>query len=39
LTEDTYQEVTRDVRAALRDYLDDGELAMPMEAHVALARA
>ena len=39
LTEEAHQAVTRDVRAALRAYLQGGPLAVPMEAHFALARA
>jgi ubiquinone/menaquinone biosynthesis C-methylase UbiE len=37
LTDEARWAVARDVRAALRPYLHDGELAVPMEAHVALA--
>jgi SAM-dependent methyltransferase len=38
LTDETRQAVARDVRAVLRPYLRDDDLAVPMEAHVALAR-
>jgi hypothetical protein len=38
LTDETLQAVARDVRAALRPYLHDGDSAVPMEAHVVLAR-
>jgi SAM-dependent methyltransferase len=37
LTEKAHQAVARDVRAALRSHLNDGQLAVPMEAHFALA--
>lgn len=37
--EEAQQAVARDVRAALQPYLHDGRLAVPMEAHFALARA
>ena len=39
MTEEAYQAVTRDVREALRAYLQDGALVVPMEAHVVVARA
>jgi ubiquinone/menaquinone biosynthesis C-methylase UbiE len=39
VTEETRQAVARDVRAALRPYLHGDQLAVPMEAHFALARA
>ena len=39
LTEEAQQAVARDVRAALQPYLHGGQLAVPMEAHFALARA
>ena len=39
VTEEAHRAVARDVRAALRPYLHDGQLAVPMEAHFALARA
>jgi ubiquinone/menaquinone biosynthesis C-methylase UbiE len=38
LTEQAHQAVSRDVRAALQAHLDGDDLAVPMEAHVALAR-
>lgn len=37
LTDETRQAVARDVRAALRPYLHDGDFSVPMEAHVVLA--
>jgi SAM-dependent methyltransferase len=37
LTDEARRAVARDVRAALRPYLHDGDLAVPMEAHLALA--
>ena len=39
VTEEAQQAVARDVRAALQPYLHGGRLAVPMEAHFALARA
>jgi ubiquinone/menaquinone biosynthesis C-methylase UbiE len=39
VTEEAHRAVTRDVRAALQRYLHDGQLAVPMEAHLVLARA
>jgi ubiquinone/menaquinone biosynthesis C-methylase UbiE len=39
VTEEAQQTVARDVRAALQPYMHDGQLAVPMEAHFALARA
>jgi ubiquinone/menaquinone biosynthesis C-methylase UbiE len=39
VTEQVQQAVARDVRAALQPYLHGGQLAVPMAAHVALARA
>ncbi|MDQ3043795.1 MAG: methyltransferase domain-containing protein [Chloroflexota bacterium] len=39
LSEETRRAVARDVRAALRAYVVDGMLAVPMAAHLALARA
>ena len=39
VTEEAHRAVARDVRAALQPYLRDGQLAVPMEAHFALARA
>ena len=39
VTEVARQAVARDVRAALQPYLHGGRLAVPMEAHFALARA
>ena len=39
MTEEARQAVARDVRAALLPYLRGGRLAVPMEAHLALARA
>jgi ubiquinone/menaquinone biosynthesis C-methylase UbiE len=39
VTEEAQQAVARDVRAALQPYLHGGQLAVPMEAHFALARA
>jgi ubiquinone/menaquinone biosynthesis C-methylase UbiE len=39
VTEKAHQAVVLDVRAALQPYLHDGQLAVPMEAHFALARA
>ncbi len=39
VTEAAHQAVARDVRAALRPYLNDGPLDVPMEAHFALARS
>jgi ubiquinone/menaquinone biosynthesis C-methylase UbiE len=39
VTEEAQRAVARDVRAALQPYLHDGQLAVPMEAHFALARA
>ena len=39
LTEEAHQAVARDVRAALQPYLQGSRLAVPMEAHFALARA
>ena len=39
LTEEAHQAVARDVRAALQTYLHGDQLAVPMEAHFALARA
>jgi ubiquinone/menaquinone biosynthesis C-methylase UbiE len=38
LDEETQWTVARDVRAALQPYLQAGELAVPMEAHIALGR-
>jgi hypothetical protein len=38
VTEEAQRAVARDVRAALRPYLHGGQLAVPMEAHFALAR-
>lgn len=37
LTDEARRTVVRDVRDALRPYLHDGDLAVPMEAHVVLA--
>jgi SAM-dependent methyltransferase len=37
LSEETHRAIARDVRAALRDYLHEDGLAVPMEAHVAVA--
>ena len=37
LTDEARQAIARDVRAALRPYLNDGDVAVPMEAHVVLA--
>ncbi len=39
LTEEAQRALARDVRTALLPYLHDGQLAVPMEAHLALARA
>ena len=39
LTEETQQTIAREMRAALRPYLSKNSLAVPMEAHVALAHA
>jgi ubiquinone/menaquinone biosynthesis C-methylase UbiE len=39
VTEEAQQAVARDVLAALQPYLHGGQLAVPMEAHFALARA
>ena len=39
VTEEVQRAVARDVRAALQPYLHSGRLAVPMEAHIALARA
>jgi len=39
LTEEAQQAVARDVRAALQPYLHGDQLAVPMEAHLAVARA
>jgi len=39
LAEETQQAIVRDVRAALQPYLHDGQLAVPMEAHLVVARA
>jgi ubiquinone/menaquinone biosynthesis C-methylase UbiE len=39
VTEEAQQAIARDVRAALQRYLHGGQLAVPMEAHFALARA
>lgn len=39
LTDETQQAIARDVRAALRAYLGDDDLVVPMEAHIACARA
>jgi hypothetical protein len=39
LTEETQQTIAREMRAALRPYLSIDSLAVPMEAHVALAHA
>jgi ubiquinone/menaquinone biosynthesis C-methylase UbiE len=39
LTEEAQRGVARDARATLQPYLHDGQLAVPMAAHVALARA
>jgi hypothetical protein len=36
--EEAQRAVAREVRAALQSYLRDGELVVPMEAHIALAR-
>jgi ubiquinone/menaquinone biosynthesis C-methylase UbiE len=38
VTEEAQRAVARDVHAALRPYLHGGQLAVPMEAHFALAR-
>jgi hypothetical protein len=38
LTEEARRAIEVDVRAALGSYVHDGELAVPMEAHLALAR-
>jgi SAM-dependent methyltransferase len=38
LTEETHRAIERDVRAALRDYLRNDRLIVPMEAHLATAR-
>ena len=37
LSDDAHRSVARDVRAALQAYLHNGDFAVPMEAHVALA--
>jgi ubiquinone/menaquinone biosynthesis C-methylase UbiE len=39
VTEEAHRAVARDIRAALQRYLHDGQLAVPMEAHLVLARA
>ena len=39
LTAEAQSAVAQDVRAALQPHLHDGQLAVPMEAHFALARA
>jgi ubiquinone/menaquinone biosynthesis C-methylase UbiE len=39
LTEETHRAIARDVRAALEAYLHEAGLAVPMEAHVAVALA
>ena len=39
VTEEAHRAVAHDVRAALQPYLHGGQLAVPMEAHFALARA
>jgi ubiquinone/menaquinone biosynthesis C-methylase UbiE len=39
LTEEKRRAVAGDVRAALQTYLHGGQLAVPMEAHIVLARA
>jgi hypothetical protein len=39
ISDTTVQAVENDVRAALRPWLRDGHLSVPMEAHVAFARA
>jgi ubiquinone/menaquinone biosynthesis C-methylase UbiE len=39
LPEEAQRAVAQDVRAALQPYLHGGQLAVPMEAHLALARA
>ena len=39
MTEEAQRAVARDVGAALQPYLDGSQLAVPMAAHVALARA
>jgi SAM-dependent methyltransferase len=39
LSDDVRRAIARDVRAEVQGYLDDGRLALPMEAHVALALA
>ena len=39
VTKEAQQAVVRDVRAALQPYLRGDQLAIPMEAHLALARA
>jgi hypothetical protein len=38
VTEEAHQAVARDVRAALQPYLRDGQLDVPMEANITLAR-
>jgi hypothetical protein len=38
LTEEALRAVSRDVCAALQTYLRGGQLAVPMEAHFAVAR-
>jgi SAM-dependent methyltransferase len=38
LTEEARRAIEVDVRVALGNYVHDGELAVPMEAHIALAR-
>lgn len=38
LSDDVRRMVAQDVRAALGDYLGDGVFAVPMEAHIAIAR-
>lgn len=39
LSDETQQTIARDVRGALRAYLGEDRLAVPMEAHIACARA
>ncbi|MGH9172924.1 MAG: methyltransferase domain-containing protein [Vicinamibacterales bacterium] len=39
LSDEVRQAIARDVRAALHMYMQNGALAVPMEAHVAFARA
>jgi ubiquinone/menaquinone biosynthesis C-methylase UbiE len=39
LSDEVRRAIARDVRADVQDYLIGGELAFPMEAHVALARS